>query len=100
MTDNSKNCEISIKLEVLKIEKLVSEKGKKYLKINSKHITNINTGAFVYISALTFNDERITKLERELDIGDNFTAKGEFKISTYKDEKTGNYKNGFSVILI
>ena len=94
----NKKTEIRMLVEVVKIERLTSNKDTKYMKMTCKHYINSN-GGYVFVNVLSFNEEVYNELLNKVDIGDSFTAKGEFKISIYKDEKTQQYKNGYSIIL-
>ena len=96
--ENSNKAEIKMPVEVVKIERLTSSKGKQYAKITSKHYINSN-GAYIFVNIFSFDENYYNDLLDTLDVGDTFTAKGSFNISIYKDEKTNQYKNGFAITL-
>ena len=96
--ENKNKTEIKMLVEVFKVERLTSSKDKKYMKMTCKHYIN-NNGGYVYVNVFSFNEEVYNELLNKVDVGDKFTAKGSFSITPYKDEKTQQYKHGYSIIL-
>lgn len=96
--ENSNKAEIKMPVEVVKIERLTSSKGNQYVKITSKHYIN-NNGAYIFVNIFSFDENYYNELLDKLNVGDTFNPKGSFNISIYKDEKTNQYKNGFSITL-